>query len=65
MRALVDPEAEGGQFFGPATVTRGEPRRAKAAALTRDPAVAERLWQTCEEATGVRWPFAKAARAAR
>ncbi|MFG6475859.1 SDR family NAD(P)-dependent oxidoreductase [Microbacterium sp. P06] len=65
VRALTDPEAESGDFWGPDRVTRGLPRRAKAAAVTRDPAIAERIWNLCEEATGVRWPFAKAARAAR
>jgi NAD(P)-dependent dehydrogenase (short-subunit alcohol dehydrogenase family) len=65
VRALTDPDAVGGEFWGPGLVSRGEPRRARAAALTRDPEVADRLWRLCEEATGVRWPFGKAARAAR
>lgn len=65
IRALTDPEASGGEMWGPGLVTRGEPRLATAATLTRDPEVAERLWRTCEDATGVHWPFAKAARAAR
>ncbi|MFL2000621.1 SDR family NAD(P)-dependent oxidoreductase [Microbacterium sp. A1-JK] len=64
VRALVDIGAEGGSYWGPAQITRGAPRPATASALTRDPAVGERLWAVCEEATGVRWPFAKAARAA-
>lgn len=65
VRALVDPDSSGGEFWGPSGVSRGAPRRAKAAAITRDPETAERLWQTCEEATGVRWPFAEASRATR
>jgi NAD(P)-dependent dehydrogenase (short-subunit alcohol dehydrogenase family) len=64
VRALVDPVANGGELWGPRLVSRGEPRRARAAALTRDPEVGDRLWRVCEETTGVRWPFAKAARAA-
>ncbi|SDG56306.1 SDR family NAD(P)-dependent oxidoreductase [Microbacterium pygmaeum] len=61
VRALVDPDAEGGQFWGPKTVVRGEPRRGKASKITRDPEIAARLWRVCEEATGVSWPLEKAA----
>jgi len=64
VRALVDPDIEGGEFWGPRTVARGEPRRQKAARITRDLAVADRLWHAAEDATGVRWPFEKAAEAA-
>ena len=60
VRALVDPEVEGGDFWGPKTGSRGEPRRQKPAKVTRDPDVAERLWRACEAATGVRWPIDKA-----
>ncbi len=56
VRALVDPEVEGGEFWGPRSVVRGEPRRQKASKITRDPEIAARLWQVSEEATGVRWP---------
>ncbi|MFG6503842.1 SDR family NAD(P)-dependent oxidoreductase [Microbacterium sp. P05] len=64
VRALVDADASGGQFWGPRFVTQGEPRRARAAPLTRSLEVGDRLWRTCEDATGVHWPFAQAARAA-
>ena len=43
VRALVDPEVEGGEFWGPRTGSRGEPRRQKAAKITRDLEVAERV----------------------
>ena len=46
-------------------VARGEPRQGTASKISRDPEIAERLWKVCEEATGVRWPFAKAAKAGR
>lgn len=62
VRALVDPDIEGGEFWGPRSVVRGEPRRATASRITRDPEIAARLWQVCEDATGVRWDFARAAR---
>lgn len=62
VRALADPDIEGGEFWGPRSVVRGEPRRATASRITRDPEIAARLWQVCEDATGVRWDFARAAR---
>ncbi len=62
VRALVDPDVEGGEFWGPRTGSRGEPRRQTASKITRDPAVAARLWDVAEKATGVRWPFEAAAR---
>ncbi|WP_414683619.1 SDR family NAD(P)-dependent oxidoreductase [Microbacterium sp. CFBP9034] len=64
VRALADPQIEGGEFWGPRTVARGVPRRQQASRITRDPEIAARLWQAAETATGVRWPFAKAAAAA-
>ena len=44
-------------------VASGEPHRGRASKITRDPEIADRLWGVCEDATGVRWPFAAAARA--
>ena len=61
VRALIDPAIESGQFWGPRLVARGEPRQGTASRITRDPEIAERLWGVCEDATGVRWPFAAAA----
>nr|WP_240642136.1 SDR family NAD(P)-dependent oxidoreductase [Microbacterium sulfonylureivorans] len=63
VRALIDPGIEGGEFWGPRTVARGEPRRQRAARITRDAEVGARLWRAAEDATGVRWPFERAARA--
>lgn len=63
VRAVADPVVDGGDMWGPTLVARGVPRRAAPARSTREPELGRRLWQTCEEATGVRWPFAKAARA--
>jgi NAD(P)-dependent dehydrogenase (short-subunit alcohol dehydrogenase family) len=64
VRAVADPVVNGGEMWGPALVARGAPRAATPAKATRDPELGARLWRTCEEATGVRWPFAKAARLA-
>ncbi|MBD8022868.1 SDR family NAD(P)-dependent oxidoreductase [Microbacterium sp. Sa1CUA4] len=60
VRALIDPDVEGGEFWGPRTVARGEPRRQRASRITYDADVAARVWRAAEEATGVRWPFEKA-----
>lgn len=65
VRALVDPDVEGGEFWGPRTVARGTPRRQTASRITRDEDVAARLWKAAEDATGVRWPFAEASAVAR
>jgi len=56
VRALAGDGVEGGTLWGPRFVTHGEPRAARPARVTRDPAIAERLWAEAEEATGVRWP---------
>lgn len=65
VRALVDPDARGGELYGPRWVVRGEPRAAKLSAFVRDPALGERLWDYCERTARVRWPFEKAARVSR
>jgi len=62
VRAMTDPEASGGEFYGPSGVLRGEPRRGTAAAITRDPEIAARLWAHCEQATRAPWPYLKASR---
>ncbi len=62
VRALVDPTVEGGQLWGPSRIVRGEPRPANPGKLVRDPAVGERLWMMCENATRMRWPFESARR---
>lgn len=63
VHALAAPEVEGGQFWSPRFGTRGAPREATAAKVTRDAAAADRFWQVCRDATRVDWPFERAARA--
>lgn len=63
VRALIDPSVEGGQYWGPRFIAKGAPRLGKPAAITTDPEVAERLWNAAADATGVVWPFSRAARA--
>lgn len=65
VRALVDPQVEGGEFWGPRGLVRGAPRKQTASRITRDPEIAARLWKVAEESTGIRWPFEKAALAGR
>ena len=65
VRALVDPDIEGGEFWGPKTVARGEPRRQTAAKITRRHRDRRAAVAACEDATGVRWPITAAAAAAR
>ena len=56
LRALLDPDAEGGTFWGPKGGLKGIPRVARPAALTSDPERGARLWAFCEEVTAVQWP---------
>ncbi len=62
VRALVDPDAEGGQFWGPSRIVAGPPRLATASKITRDETIAARLWHYGEHATGGPWPYLKASR---
>ncbi|WP_105566661.1 SDR family NAD(P)-dependent oxidoreductase [Microbacterium halophytorum] len=62
VRALVDPDVTGGDYIGPRFLTRGAPVVVTPSSTSRDPEVREKVWARCEELTGVRWPFAKAAR---
>ncbi len=65
VRALVDPEATGGQFWGPSRLVAGPPALGTASKLTRDEDIAARLWAYCEHATGITWPYLKASRTRR
>jgi len=65
VRALVDPDAVGGQFWGPARIVSGAPRVAKAPKITLDEIIAARVWTYCEHATGMPWPYLKASRTRR
>ena len=65
VRALVDPEAAGGDFWGPSRVVNGPPRLASPARITRDEEAAARLWNYCKQATGLTWPYLKASRTRR
>ncbi len=55
LRAAVDPGADNGDYFGPASLgrTRGYPRKEKPAQRALDPAIAKRLWSESEALTGI------------
>ena len=64
VRALVDPDISGGEYWGPRLFS-GSTERQKPSATSLDPQLREELWQQCEELAGITWPFAKAARGRR
>jgi NAD(P)-dependent dehydrogenase (short-subunit alcohol dehydrogenase family) len=55
LRAALDPEARGGEYYGPSKMLtmRGPPVCQPSSQRSRDEAVAARLWQECERLTGV------------
>ena len=61
LRAALDPQAKGGEFFGPGSRTeiRGYPRLVSSTEAARDPQAALKLWQVSEELTGVVYNFKK------
>jgi NAD(P)-dependent dehydrogenase (short-subunit alcohol dehydrogenase family) len=55
LRAATDPEAKGGDYFGPRGFmeTRGYPVKVGCSATARDVNLAKRLWKVSEDLTGV------------
>lgn len=53
--AAVAPDVRGGEYFGPSGPMEmtGPPRRVSSSAKSRDEAMARRLWEISEDATGV------------
>ena len=56
IRAAVDPEAEGGEYYGPGGLMemRGYPVLVSTSDAAKDPGLAKRLWQVSEELTDIR-----------
>ena len=56
LRAALDPQAAGGDYFGPGGFreVRGYPVRVKSTAAAHDVAVARKLWEVSEALTGVK-----------
>lgn len=59
MRAAVDPDVRGGEFYGPGGFhgIKGLPQRVQPAAVALDTAASEKLWKRCEQLTGVDYPL--------
>jgi len=55
LRAATDPQAAGGEYYGPDGFMelQGHPVRVRSNRRSRDEAVAERLWRVSKELTGV------------
>jgi protochlorophyllide reductase len=53
LRAATDPEAQGGQFYGPQWMFRGYPRLETPSRRARQVEDARRLWERSEQLTGV------------
>jgi NAD(P)-dependent dehydrogenase (short-subunit alcohol dehydrogenase family) len=59
LRAAVDPEARGGEYYGPDGFGEqtGHPVRVGSSRRSKDVEVARRLWRVSEELTGVTYTF--------
>ena len=53
VRAAIDPDAAGGDFYGPARSVTGPPVLGKAVPQSADPAFGAEFWRLAEQATGV------------
>jgi NAD(P)-dependent dehydrogenase (short-subunit alcohol dehydrogenase family) len=53
LRAATDPDAKGGQFYGPRYIVRGHPVLETPSRRARDADDARRLWARSEELTGL------------
>jgi NAD(P)-dependent dehydrogenase (short-subunit alcohol dehydrogenase family) len=58
LRAATDPDAEGGQYYGPDGLgeQRGHPKLVSSSAQSHDEDLQHRLWTVSEELTGVTYP---------
>lgn len=52
VRAAIDPDAHGSDYFGPRFLTRGAPTRQPATRTSRDRGVGARLWERAETLIG-------------
>jgi len=59
LRAATDPDAEGGDYFGPSGFGEqtGAPVRVASNQDSRDEEAADRLWTASQDLTGVTYPF--------
>jgi NAD(P)-dependent dehydrogenase (short-subunit alcohol dehydrogenase family) len=57
VRAMVDPNATGREYYGPKYQMFGAPVKVTPSKRARNMNDAQRLWELSEELTGVRYPF--------
>ncbi len=59
VRAATDPEARGGDYYGPPGRAQftGHPVRVESSPRSHDPAAAARLWHESERLTGISYPI--------
>ncbi len=57
VRALTDPDAESGQFFGPSRLLAGPPVLTTAVSSSASTAFGARLWADSQERTGIHFPL--------
>jgi NAD(P)-dependent dehydrogenase (short-subunit alcohol dehydrogenase family) len=59
VRAAVDPDARGGDYYGPPGRAQftGYPTRVESTARSHDPQTQQRLWRASEQMTGVTYPL--------
>jgi len=57
VHAATDPRVRTGEFWGPAGLVKGAPRRSAPAPITMDAGVRGRIWRDCVAATGTDWPI--------
>lgn len=62
LRAAVDPQARGGEYYGPGGFGQqtGHPIRVDSSRRSKDVEVAKKLWRVSEELTGVEYDFSPA-----
>ena len=58
LRAATDPDAHGGQYYGPDGFgeSRGHPKVVQSSKQSHDQDIQGRLWTVSEELTGVSYP---------
>ncbi len=61
LRAAIEADLKGGEFFGPNgfMTMRGYPIKAETNELSKDKAIAKKLWVVSEKLTGVKFEFKK------
>lgn len=55
VRAAIDPDAAGGEFYGPSRSVTGPPVVGKPVPQSADPAFGAEFWRLAEQATGVKF----------